>query len=87
MAMSIQIEGFSDKVFAFAEIYIKLLLTTAQEKDGFRKSSIKSSIEKIRTEYSNNNNEVGDKASHNRLLMLIPHSFHDKLMEKELQEQ
>ena len=68
------------------KIYIDLLLQCANE-TGFDRSSVMHSIEKIKSEYANNNNEVDDRAMHNRLLMLIPHTFHDRLMEKELQYQ
>ena len=81
MAVNLKISGFSDNLFKFAKEYIKILVDSAV-KDGFVKNNVRHSIEKIRSEYANNNNEVDDKAGHNRLLMLIPHSFHDKLMEK-----
>ena len=84
MAVNLKISGFSDNLFKFAEMYIKILMESAEKE--FDQDTVRHSVEKIRTEYANNNNEVDDKASHNRLLMLIPHSFHDKLMEKELKE-
>ena len=80
MAVNLRIFGFSDKLFEFVKIYIELLLECANEK-GFDRRRVMHSIEKIKSEYANNNIEVDDRAMHNRLLMLIPHTFHDKLME------
>ena len=85
MIIKLQITGFSDKIFEFAKIYIDLLVESAKE-DGFEKGVVRHSIEKIKSRYANNNNEVDDKATNNRLLMLIPHTFSDKLMEKELKK-
>ena len=83
MAVNLKVTGFSDKIFVFAKTYIELLLWCAN-KDGFDKASVLQAIEKCKQDYANNSTEVDEKATHNRLLMLIPHSFHDKLMEKEL---
>ena len=41
-------------------------------------------MEKIKSLYANGNLEVDDHAMNNRLLFLIPHTFHDSLMEKVL---
>ena len=85
MVINLKISGFSDQIFEFAKDYIQLLLESANE--GFDSGTVRNSIEHIRTEYANNNIEVDDKATTNRILMLIPHTFHDKLMEKELSNQ
>ena len=57
------------------------------QKDGFDEEQVKNSIEKKKTEYANNNIEASSYAANNRLLFLIPHTFHDSLMEKVLTEQ
>ena len=85
MAVRISISGFSDKLFDFTKIYIDQLFKCAED-NHFMKKSVIQSMAKNKQIYANNNVEVDEKASHNRLLMLIPHSFHDKLMEKELQK-
>ena len=86
MAIKINITGFSDNIFDFAKVYTDLLLKCANEM-AFLPGDIKNSIEKLRSEYANSNNDVDAKASNNRLLMLIPHTFHDKLVAKELKKQ
>ena len=85
MVIQINIVGFSDKIFEFAKIYLGILHESANE-DSFQKSVVRHSIEKIKTRFANNNNEVDSKAVNNRLLMLIPHTYSDKLMERELKK-
>ena len=80
MAVNLSITGFSDKIYEFASIYIQLLFDCAKEK-GFEANSVKHSIQKKKSVYANNNIEPDDKATHHRILMLIPHTFHDKLIE------
>ena len=79
MAVKLSITGFSDQIFTFAEKYLDFLIECANE-DGFNKKTVIQSVNKIKQEYANNNTEVDERATHNRLLMLIPHTFHDKLM-------
>ena len=86
MAINLSVTGFSDRAFEFAKAYIDLLLESAN-KDGFERSSIQHSIEKIKSEYANSGDTVDEKATNNRLLMLIPHTFHDKRVEKSLRKQ
>ena len=57
------------------------------KEDGFEESQVVNSIESIKSDYANSNVEVGEQATNNRLLFLVPHSFHDSLMEKVLNEQ
>ena len=75
MGIRLKISGFSDKLFEFASTYIEIFLGCAE--NGFLQENLMHSIEKKRAVYENRNAEVCDKASHNRLLMLIPHTFHD----------
>jgi len=82
MALNIKVTGFSDKIFEFTKIYIEEMLSCAE--DGFDRADVLQSIEKIKVEYTNNIAGGEDLAVHNRLLMLIPHTYHDKRVEKEL---
>ena len=59
------------------------MLDCAKE-GGFDDSQVLNSMEKVKQEYANSNLEVEDHAVNNRLLFLIPHTFHDSLMEKVL---
>ena len=51
---------------------------------GFDEAQVVNSMEKIKSEYANSNLEVGDQATNNRLLFLLPHTFHASLMAKVL---
>ena len=41
----------------------------------------------MKCEYANDNIEVGDRATNNRLLFLLPHTFHSSHMEAVLDKQ
>ena len=51
---------------------------------GFNQTQVMNSIEKKKTMYTNDLMECADYAMHNRLLFLLPHTFHNDLMGKEL---
>ena len=79
MAISLNFRGFSDKLFQFAEIFIDILLECAKE-GGFDDEQVMNSIEKRKSEYANTNIDVDEHATNNRLLFLLPHTYHDSLM-------
>ena len=85
MAVHLRIKGYSDKIFEFAKIYIDLILESAEE-GSFSREVTRQSIEKVKTEYANSDASVDSKSTANRILMLIPHTFHDRLMVKALQK-
>ena len=87
MAVILEIKGFSDKIFEFARAYIDIFIGCAED-NGFDRESVMHSIAKNKDAYlAGYNGELEDKAAHNRLLMLIPHTFHDKCMETVIEEQ
>ena len=56
------------------------------KKGGFDHEQVMHSIEKKRAKFANSNIEVENAALNNRILLLIPHTFHDSLMEDVLTE-
>ena len=87
MAVILEIKGFSDKILQFAQDYIDIFIGCAED-NGFDRASVLHSIAKKKTAFNAGyNGELDDKAAHNRILMLIPHTFHDNCMEKVMQEQ
>ena len=85
MAVKIRIQGFSDKLFEFAQTFIDIMLECAT-KDGFDSEQVIHSIEKKRVKYANSNIEVENHAMNNRILLLIPHTYHESMMENVLTE-
>lgn len=59
MGIHLKFSGYSEKIFEFAKTYIDIMLECAK-KDGFEKSQVENSIEKIKTECYNSNFEVED---------------------------
>ena len=57
MQICINIKGFSDNLLKFAVEYIDILLACAKE-NGFERDTVRQSIAKMKTEYSNSNNEL-----------------------------
>ncbi len=55
-----------------------------QTTEKFDPQLVQISIEKLYKQYKNANIDVEDRCYNNRLLHLIPHKFHDSLVEKEL---
>ena len=86
MAVNLRIKGFSDKLFEFAAAYIDIMLECARP-GGFDEDQVLNSMEKKRSKYANNNIEVDSHAFNNRILLLIPHTFHDTHMEKVLRKE
>ena len=80
MAVHVRITGYSDKLFDFAQTFLDIMFECAKE-DGFEETQVINSIEKIKSEYANSNLEVGEQATNNRLLFLLPHTFHASHME------
>ena len=86
MAVNIEIKGYSDKLFEFAKTYIEIMLSCARP-GGFKKEQVINSMEKKRAKYANSDVEVDAHAFNNRLLLLIPHTFHYSKMETVLKDQ
>ena len=85
MAINLKFSGYSDKLFNFAEIFIEIMLECAR-KEGFESDQVMNSIEKTKATFANSNIEVSSHAEHNRKLFIMPHLFHDLLIEKELNQ-
>ena len=83
MAIGLTFKGFSDKLFIFAEIFIDIMFECAKE-CGFDNDQVLNSIEKCKIEKANSNIEVDSYAVNNRLLFLLPHTFHSSLIEEVL---
>ena len=83
MGVHLRFSGYSEKIFEFAKTYIDIMLECAK-KDGFEESQVDNSIEKVKTDIYNQNFEVDAQASNNRLLYLLPHTFHSELILKVL---
>ena len=84
-AIQIKIHGFSDKLLDFAQICLDIITRCAMK--DFDESQIANSIESVKAECANSNYDVGDRSANNRLLFLLPHTFHDSLLEKVLDYQ
>ena len=85
MAVRLKLSGYSDKIFEFAETYIDIMLGCAKQ-GGFEESLIWNSMEQCKAAHSNSNYEVSDHSTNNRLLFLLPHTFHEGLMAKVLSD-
>ena len=85
MGIHLRFSGYSQKIFTFATRYIDIMIECAK-KGGFEEGQVDNSIEKVKTELYNANFEVDDVATNNRLLYLLPHTFHHNLMVNVLKE-
>ena len=83
-ALDIEISGFSQKIFNFAELFIDMLLDSANTE--FDHLQVLNSLQKLKNEYANANVEVTDHTTNNRNLFLYPHTFHSSLIKKELED-
>ena len=86
MGIHLRFSGYSEKIFTFATRYIDIMIDCAK-KGGFEESQVDNSIEKVKTEIYNANYDVDDVATNNRLLYLLPHTFHHNLMFQVLNDQ
>ncbi len=84
MGVNLHFEGYSDKLFTFIEEYLDILFECS-EKD-WTPDEVLNSVETIGAEYTNSNLDVADHATNNRLLFLIPHTYHNSLIEKVLKK-
>ena len=59
MGVHLRFSGYSEKIFEFANTYIDIMLECAKE-GGFEDAQVDNSIEKVKTEFYNQNFEVED---------------------------
>ena len=85
MAVCLELTGFSDKLFAYSEIVIDILLEHAKE-GSFDRDIIMNSIEKKKIKCANSSIDVEEHATSNRLLYLLPHTCHASRIEAVLSQ-
>ena len=83
MAFRIFIAGYSDKLLIFVKEFLDIVHECAKL-GGFEKTLVENVMGKKKSDYANANSAVSDHSANNRLLFLLPHTFHNSLMEKAL---
>ena len=86
MGVSINITGYSDKIFEFAETYLDILFEHAKP-NSFDRKILHNSMNIVKQAYKNNNEKADERATNNRLLFLVPSMFHDSMMASVLDEE
>jgi len=71
MGLSLALEGYSDKIFNFAAIFVDLTLSCAQD-NGIESTLLRNSLEKQHRRFKNANADVDVRCTANRLLYLLP---------------
>ena len=83
MAIRFYISGYSDKILIFVKEFLDIVYECAKL-GGFDKTVVENVMGKEKSDCANANSSVTDHSSNNRLLFLLPHTFHDSLIEKVL---
>ena len=86
LAVRIKITGYSDTIFDFAKIYLDTMIDCAKP-GGFDKNTVMNSMDKKKTAYQNANAEADIRATNNRLLFLVPHSYHATILAQVLSDE
>ena len=83
MAFRIFISGYSDKILDFIKEFLDIVHECAKL-GGFEKKLVENAMGKKKSDFANSNADVSNHSANNRLLFLLPHTFHNSLMEKAL---
>lgn len=79
MGVRIKTSGYSDKIFDFTKILLDMVFECAKA-GAFPKSTVMNAMTVVRAECQNSNDDAEARAANNRLLFLLPHTYHDGIL-------